>query len=235
MDRGNTTLDCLLSGPGVHVREHVDPTAAGVTRFLAGHRPSRCAASTVVPGGLAPVFAVLGDLVRVAGRDLPCPLRLAYPDPTTLGVDRWVAAVAARARHGNAVVVDCGTAVTVDLVTADGRHLGGAIGAGLGTTARALARSAPTLPGFDGARPSALPAITSADAVRAGIGTGFAHLVRGLVRDCVEAADLGSAARILTGGDAELAASFLGDGFVVESDLVHAGLRCLLDAHDSRC
>jgi pantothenate kinase type III len=62
-----------------------------------------------------------------AGIDLPCPLPLAYETPHTLGADRWVTALAAHRRHGRAVVVDCGSATTVNLVEADGTFHGGAI------------------------------------------------------------------------------------------------------------
>ena len=55
-------------------------------------------------------------------------VRCAYADPARLGVDRWVAVLAAyHAAHGAACVLDAGTAVTFDAVAADGRHLGGLI------------------------------------------------------------------------------------------------------------
>ncbi len=63
---------------------------------------------------------------------------VAYADLNRLGVDRWLAMLAAyRTASGPVVVVDCGTALTVDLVAAHGDHLGGYIvpGLRLGTTA----------------------------------------------------------------------------------------------------
>jgi type III pantothenate kinase len=55
-------------------------------------------------------------------------VRIAYAEPARLGVDRWLALVAAR-RHfpGDVLIVDAGTAITFDLLAADGRHLGGLI------------------------------------------------------------------------------------------------------------
>ena len=58
-------------------------------------------------------------------------LRNAYIEPASLGVDRWLGMIAARQRcTGAFAVADCGSALTVDLVAADGCHLGGYIGPG---------------------------------------------------------------------------------------------------------
>lgn len=57
-----------------------------------------------------------------------CGLINGYQDINQLGVDRWLSMVAAWAQcHANVCVVGCGTAVTIDLVLANGRHLGGYI------------------------------------------------------------------------------------------------------------
>lgn len=59
-------------------------------------------------------------------------LRCAYDKPETLGVDRWLAMLGAYADGGQAVcVIDCGTACTIDFVSADGQHFGGYILPGL--------------------------------------------------------------------------------------------------------
>jgi len=56
-----------------------------------------------------------------------------YQDPARMGVDRWLAMLAAFERGpGGCCVVDCGSAITIDYVHADGRHLGGYILPGLG-------------------------------------------------------------------------------------------------------
>lgn len=80
-------------------------------------------------------------LDRLGGRDLPL-TRVSVPDfvhhqetlyaPDQLGVDRWLAVLACRALgYRPAVVVDAGTATTVDLLDAQGRHLGGYIVPGI--------------------------------------------------------------------------------------------------------
>lgn len=63
-----------------------------------------------------------------------------YDDPHRLGIDRWLALVAAwRSAPGAVAVVDAGTAITVDLVAANGQHQGGYIAPGIGLMRRALA------------------------------------------------------------------------------------------------
>lgn len=67
-------------------------------------------------------------------------VRNGYTRPGALGVDRWLAVLAAKARTpGAAVVLDCGTTMTLDVVTADGQHLGGYIVPGLRLQLQALA------------------------------------------------------------------------------------------------
>ncbi len=71
----------------------------------------------------------------------------AYSNPRGIGVDRWLALLgAARLNHSDAIVVDAGSAITVDLLKADGRHLGGAIMPGFRTS---LARFKQILPMAD--------------------------------------------------------------------------------------
>jgi type III pantothenate kinase len=68
-------------------------------------------------------------------------VRCAYADPARLGADRWVAIVAAHLLvPGPACVIDAGTTVTLDAVTADGVHVGGLIMAGPAMIARVLER-----------------------------------------------------------------------------------------------
>lgn len=61
-----------------------------------------------------------------------CGVTNAYANPERLGNDRWAALIAARARcRGAAIILSCGTAITIDTLSADGRHLGGLITPGV--------------------------------------------------------------------------------------------------------
>jgi type III pantothenate kinase len=87
--------------------------------------------------------------VRVAATDAHVGrLRIAYPEPGRLGVDRFLALLAASAEQGvgATLLVGVGTALTVDLLDADGLHRGGRIAASPALMRQALHRSAPVLP-----------------------------------------------------------------------------------------
>ena len=140
---------------------------------------------------------------RITAADLP--LGVALPHPQRVGIDRLAAAAAAAVvkRPGKpAVVVDCGTAATVDLVAPDGTFLGGAILPGPALLARALAEGTSRLPAvalLEQGPPPALPARSTEEAIAAGIGWG----IRGAVGRLVAEATLASgtdADVILTGG-----------------------------------
>lgn len=78
-------------------------------------------------------------------------LRNGYREPETFGVDRWAAIIGARSEHRGALcVVDSGTATTVDLVDANGRHWGGAILPGIYTMRRSLGKYTSALFAADG-------------------------------------------------------------------------------------
>ncbi|MED5387215.1 MAG: type III pantothenate kinase [Pseudomonadota bacterium] len=67
-------------------------------------------------------------------------VRSCYPEPRKLGVDRWVAMIEGYQRYGASVIVDCGSALTIDAVDAKGEFLGGYIVPGLGMLRTALLR-----------------------------------------------------------------------------------------------
>ncbi len=233
LDRGNSTLDCLLwRGAEVLRRQRMDPVEPqGLPAFLGQERPSQVLASCVVPGGLQVAESVLAQLglpVLLAGRDLACPLSLSYADAASLGTDRWLAALAAHRLYGAAVVVDCGTALTVNLVQADGLFLGGAIALGCSSMAWAMQQQTPALPKVDFQTP--LPALAQSpqDAVNLGLTQGFVGMLEGLVQNLAAAASMQQAVRVITGGDAS---HYLAHGkmqFKHHPQLVHEGLQCLV-------
>jgi type III pantothenate kinase len=167
---------------------------------------------------------------RIGHAELP--LAIDLPEPHRVGVDRLAAATAAAflKRQGRAaIVVDCGTAATVNLISADGVFLGGAILPGPALMARALADGTSRLPELDAVDGAALPAMpgrSTADAITAGIGLGFRGAIVRLV-DAARAALGPEAGRdadcILTGGFAACLASELPAAIHVP-DLVLAGI-----------
>ena len=155
-------------------------------------------------------------------------VRCGYEEPARLGVDRWLACVAAwNAVGGATVVVDLGTAATLDFVTGDGRHLGGFIVPGLGLMATALARDTAGVRVAADLAPGLEPGRNTAQAVRRGTTTMLLDFIDASVARFAREGG-GASTVVLTGGDAELIADRLACAPRVEPDLVLDGLALAL-------
>jgi len=151
----------------------------------------------------------------------------AYQVPGQLGVDRWLAMLAAWNQYHSAVcVIDCGTALTVDAIDANGQHLGGLITPGLGMMRDSL------LVGADGIELEAESALESADSLLAhntqgGVEVGSLYAVLAFI-DRIQGdlqRELGDEMRcILTGGDAPDIAPLLAQEVSLQPQLVLDGL-----------
>jgi type III pantothenate kinase len=173
---------------------------------------------------------------RIAHLDLP--LAVLVDEPHRVGIDRLAGAAAAalvKDPARPAIVVDCGTATTVNLVSVAGEFLGGAILPGPALMARALAEGTSRLPevaALDHAAPPALPGRSTQAAIAAGIGWG----IRGAVERIVAEAQrpfAGAAQVLLTGGSAGLVRDCL-PGAVELPDLVLAGIALAAERACSR-
>jgi len=163
------------------------------------------------------------------------PLRNACDEPHTVGADRLFAAAGAWGLGGEAaLVLDAGTALTVDALGAEeagGVFLGGAIAPGPELLARALGSGAAAL--FEVVPDPAAPALgrDSAAALRSGIVVGFQGAARELARRIAGEAGLpGNAPLYLSGGAAAFLPAGLFEGRALRHDprLVHRGLRLAL-------
>ncbi len=157
--------------------------------------------------------------------DEQCGVTNAYKEPGRLGSDRWAGLLAAHARYrGPVVIVDCGTAVTIDAMTADGRHLGGLIAPGIDLMASSLTDKAPCIEIADGDNPDiALLGSSTEVGVKGGVLYTAVSLVDRVLQDLKS--ELGPALKaIITGGDAERILPLLSNQPVYEPDLVLAGL-----------
>jgi type III pantothenate kinase len=145
----------------------------------------------------------LGHEMPVVGPGLRTGMALRYDNPREIGPDRLVNAVAAHARYdGACVVVDFGTAVTYDVVSAGGEYLGGIIFPGVEISLEALTERAAALPKIDLTPPRVLIGKSTVDAIRSGVVYGYAAQVDGIVTRL--RGELGpDTAAIATGGLAE--------------------------------
>jgi type III pantothenate kinase len=165
--------------------------------------------------------------VRWLGRDLDPGLKLRVKCPAAVGADRLASALATWRRFGAAVVVDFGTAVTVNAVSATGEFLGGAILPGAELSARALASGTARKVGAESAaalrRPARLPGRSTTEAVSAGVAYGLAGAVDRLVAETAAALG-GRPALVATGGGAKRIVPLCRTKFRVLPDLVLEGL-----------
>ncbi|MEW5854127.1 MAG: type III pantothenate kinase [Myxococcota bacterium] len=148
------------------------------------------------------VAGVAGRRVRWVGREIPVPIPVLTEHPQQTGLDRVLNVAAAHARARSAcIVVDAGTAVTVNVCNARGEFLGGAIGAGASLMLRALHEKTAKLPLVALDAPAEPIGRNTQQAILHGVYFG----VRGLVRELVERyrAVLGEPVHVVaTGGDA---------------------------------
>ena len=156
-------------------------------------------------------------------------LRNGYDDAAALGVDRWLAMLAAWSRYRKPLcVIDSGTALTVDIVLADGQHAGGFILPGLSLMAAALERETH---GIRGDREPA-PRLEFGRSTEACIGNGFAFALAGLLERCFGKTGEEQGAEpvtVITGGAAQLALPLLPGRPVHEPHLVLQGLNLIPD------
>lgn len=165
------------------------------------------------------------------GTETPVPLRLQY-DRRTLGADRLAAVVGAHSLYPNTelLVIDAGTAITYERVSAEGIYLGGNISPGLHLRFKALHLFTGRLPLID---PSGIsPKIaeygsSTEEAIAAGVIHGLAGEIDRYIDDLH--AKEGRSAVILTGGDANYLARIIRSGILIHPDLVLLGLNRILE------
>jgi type III pantothenate kinase len=171
----------------------------------------------------------LGHEMPVVGPGVRTGMPIRMDNPRELGADRLVNAVAAHASVGGpCVVVDFGTAITYDCVSADGEYLGGIIGPGVEISLEALTTRAAAIPKIDLTGPRTLIGKSTVDAIRSGVVYGFAAQVDGIVTRL--RAELGHTTRaVATGGLAAGIVPFCETIDEVDPLLTLTGLRLVWD------
>ena len=141
------------------------------------------------------------DNVRYFDRDSIMPITSLYETPETLGLDRMANVVAASNLFPgkNALVIDAGTCITLDLIDANGVYQGGVISPGLGMRAKALNNYTEALPLVELSEPKHLVGRNTEQSMMSGIMNGTVAEVAGLVHR-FEQEFLGLKI-IVTGGD----------------------------------
>lgn len=159
------------------------------------------------------------------------PLRVEAPQE--LGADRLCDAVAGYELFGGpCVVLDFGTALTWEVVSADGEYLGGAIAPGPGVTADALASRTAKLPMVAMAPPPRVVGKATVDSIQSGLFYGYLGAVEGVTRRILD--EVGAATVVATGGLASAFADHTDLIHHVDPDLTLKGLRILWQRNRDR-
>lgn len=162
---------------------------------------------------------------------MPLPLKITYETPETLGADRLCNAIAAYHLSKKAsLVVDCGTCVKYDLVTADGVYHGGAISPGIALRFRALHTFTGKLPLIEDKITPPVIGQNTLDAMRSGVMHGIKHEIMGFIayyRSLMPELTI-----FLTGGDAGHFELDHKNDIFADENLTLKGLQLTLAHHD---
>jgi type III pantothenate kinase len=251
VDIGNTSVKAALFEGGRLVETLGREGSPPVEGWLRSGRGGGCFDGAIVASTKREVVEIEEEIRRRGGFFLkldhttPVPVKNLYASPQTLGADRLAAAVGAHTLYpGRTVlVVDFGTAITFDIVTAAGEYLGGNISPGAGSRFRALHEFTGSLPllGLPAGeeeplrRPLAatppgdgnFPARDTKTAIESGVVTGIVAETERYIERARE--KFGAIETIFTGGDADYFAERVKFPIFASSDLVFQGLNAILE------
>jgi type III pantothenate kinase len=204
-------------------------TAAYLRGFIKRHKIDMFVVCSVVPKKNREVkSAARKTQILWLGPHVKLGVGIRYPSPKTIGADRLANAAAVAALYGApAIVVDFGTAVTFDIVSAEKEYIGGVIAPGLEAMTNFLYQRTALLPKLALREPRSAIGRSTIEAMMAGAVFGYRGLVKELIgRIKAEAFPGSSRVRIVaTGGYADLIAAELPEIEAVHPHLTLEGLR----------
>lgn len=165
----------------------------------------------------------------VTGGKIDAGIAIVTDNPGEVGADRIINSVAAYSRYKKAlIIVDFGTAITLDCVSSKGEYIGGAIAPGLGISFDALINQTAKLPRIDISSPPRHPIGTNTEAaLKSGLLYGFGGLVEGLISRIAQQFHPEIPKVIATGGMAGVIAPFAPSIESVEPILTLEGLQII--------
>ena len=168
------------------------------------------------------------NYTMTVGSGIKTGLNVKYDNPRELGADRVAGCVAASKIYGApCIVIDCGTATTFNVISADGELLGGAISFGLKAAAESLSSSAARLPKVELSAPKRAIGKTTITNMQSGIIYGYSGMIESMVARLKAEAGLPDAKVIATGGISDIVNRCVSVIDVVDRTLTLRGLNIL--------
>ena len=237
VDIGNTFIKYALMEGGV-LRDECRSerfSAEALAAWIGGRKAARAIVCST-RGDASSVAAALeefGIRTLLFTPETAVPIGNDYLTPETLGRDRLAAAVGATVLYPgrNVLIVDFGTAVTIDLVTADNTFRGGCISPGMKTRFRALHDYTACLPLCGPTESGELQGLTTEEAIRLGVMNSLTFEIEGYMARMEKKID--DLCVIFTGGDAKYFAKRIKNTIFANCNLVFCGLDRILEYNAS--
>ena len=244
IDIGNTTIGFAVIRKAGQIKSVavIDTHAktgkikAAAAKILKAHAISRAVICSVVPK----VSKTLEDILKktvpvdIIGRDIIVPIKNRYKNPKQVGQDRLVGAYGAMKIYGRPlIVVDLGTAITFDVISAQGDYLGGAIVPGIRLSAESLFLKTALLPRIEIKAPRRIIGKTTRESMLSGLFYGYGSLCKGMIdllsvslRGASKASDEAISVKVvMTGGHTRLMKKFISPKIrIIDEDLVFKGI-----------
>ena len=190
--------------------------------------------SSVVPAVMhsfnSAIIKYFGLKPIIVGPGIRTGIRIATTNPKETGADRIVDAVAGYELYGGPViVVDFGTATTYDLITQDGRFVGGVTSPGIRTSANALWQQAAKLPEIEIRKPQYILTKDTVTSMQGGLVYGYIGQTEYIIRKMKEESGLGKINVVATGGLGKMIAKETSFINYYDANLTLKGLQIIYD------
>jgi type III pantothenate kinase len=232
IDIGNgRTKFALSSGDQLGERRDTPTRSLGpdsLAAVLEGWTFQQAVMCSVVPRASAILREHLGPELLELRHDAALGIGIDYPKPASIGPDRLANAIALSAQHARpgqpGIVIDFGTAVTFDVLSAEHSYVGGVIAPGLNLMTDYLHERTALLPHVQLREPSSAIGKSTEHAILVGAAMGYRGMVRGILSALI--AELPSPpAVVATGGDAEWIVAEMTEVHHCDPDLTLHGIR----------
>ena len=237
VDIGNSRIKFCLFENNTIVKQGVDTRLSleSLESFCAGFEIKNVIISSVSEGAqmVQNYFTARSSHAIVLEHSTRLPISNLYHSPETLGLDRISAAVGAYELFPcrNVLVIDCGTAITFDIINEKAQFIGGNISPGLNTRFKALHNYTNKLPLLESKTSWSVFGNETTSAIISGVQQGITFEINGYI-DYVTS-QYTNVSVVLTGGDADLFAKQLNHNITVDHYLVFKGLNRIVQYNAS--